>query len=252
MKKSVIIADDEPSAREYLERLLQNRSDIELKAKLRNGNEVIEFCRTLKPDIILLDIEMPGLDGMSVARKLSGSLTKSVLIFVTAYDQYAIEAFRQAAVGYLLKPFDEQELNEVLNRALRQLETLQKADFNKQIEALWDQMEKQSSTSIDFFEIKEKGLIKKVMIDELLYLESESEYVKLVTRKKTYIQRLSLKVLEDQLPNAFHRIHRTFILNDRHVVSWKYSNESFSFTMTDDRVLRSSRSFNQSIKDWLQ
>lgn len=251
MKRSVLLADDEPAARDYLTRLLNKLDYIEVIGAKKNGQEVLDFCQTLKPDILLLDIEMPGVDGMTAARKLSGKLKKTVIVFITAYDQYAIQAFDQAAVGYLLKPFDEKGLLKVLDRAIEQLNIKDKADFTEQMNALWNQLDRQPTTTIQTFEIKEKGLIQKVRVDDILFVASESEYARLIAKQKDYLQRLSIKTLDQQLPDYFHRIHRSYLINKNHIASWKYANGKFHFTLSNGEKISSSRSYKEKISSWL-
>lgn len=252
MTRSVLIADDEPNARQYMTQLIESRPDLKLVATLSNGQEVLDFCRTWMPDILLLDIEMPGVTGMEVARSLSRKMTQSIIIFSTAYDQYAIAAFEVAAVGYLLKPFSKAQFNEVMDRANDQLLTINKAHFSEKIQTVWDQLGQTSNTHLEAITIKEKGLIRTIKVEEIIYFESDSEYVKIHARQGTDLQRIALNVLTQQLPPAFHRIHRSIILNACCIVSHKYlSDNRFQFTMSNGAQLTSSRSYQPSINQWL-
>lgn len=252
MIRSVLIADDEPNARDYLSRLIEKRSDLRLLGAMNNGQDVLNYCKTLTPDIMILDIEMPGMSGLEAARLLTRNADPSIIIFSTAYDQYAIEAFEVAAIGYLLKPFNEQQLNEVLNRGLMQLETKERAHFSERIQQVWDKLERQPNVYLREIEIKEKGLIRLVKTEEIIYLEADSEYVKIHTSGSSYLHRLALRVLEQQLPPSFRRIHRGIILNTRFITSHKYLADSrFEFTMSSQAKLISSRSYRSSINTWL-
>ncbi len=252
MTRSVLIADDEPNARDYLSRLIRNRSDLELLGAVNNGQEVLNYCKTLMPDILILDIEMPGMNGLEAARSLIRNLTNSVIIFSTAYDQYAIDAFEVAAIGYLLKPFNEKQLDEVLNRGIAQIAIQEKANFSERMQLVWDKLEQQPNVYLKEIEIKEKGLVRHIKTEELLFLEADSEYVKLYTRRSSHLYRLALRILEQQLPPSFRRIHRGIILNTRFITSHRYLGDSrFEFTMTNQSKLTSSRSYRSSINAWL-
>lgn len=252
MIRSVLIADDEPNAREYLARLIGKRSDLKLLVALSNGQEVINYCKTLMPDILILDIEMPGLNGLEVARALTRNPVNSVIIFSTAYDQYAIEAFDVAAIGYLLKPFSESQLKSSIDRGIKQLNTQNRAKFSEKIQQVWEKLEQESNTDLHEIEIKEKGLIRRIKTEDVLLLVADSEYVKLKTFDYTYLHRVALSIMEQQLPAEFRRIHRSIIINTRFVISHKYlGNSCFEFTMTNQIKISSSRSYRQSINEWL-
>ncbi len=252
MIRSVLIADDEPNAREFLKRLIDSRDDLKLVGTLNNGQEVLNFCQTFMPDILILDIEMPGLNGIETARALSRKLSQSVIIFSTAYDQYAIDAFNVAAMGYLLKPFNKVQLDQVIDRAIFQLVTQDKAAFSEKIQKVWERLDKKPNVYLEEFHIKEKGLVRTVSTQDIIYLESDSEYVKLHTARSTYLHRAALSVLEHQLPPDFKRIHRSFILNIQAIESHKYlSDTRFEFLMKNQDKLTSSRSYRASINVWL-
>ena len=151
-----------------------------------------------------------------------------------------------------LKPFSATDLNKALDKAIAQLETMDKALFSDRMNALWERIERTQSTRISTFEIKEKGLIQRVPVSEIVFIQSSSEYVELRTTHKKYLQRSSLKVLEEQLPDPFHRIHRTYMVNKAHIRSWKYlSDGRFQFEMSDGERIASSRSYKSSIQAWL-
>ena len=252
MKRSVLIADDEPNAREYLLRILSSRNDLEILGGLKNGQEVIDFCKTLSPDIVILDIEMPGINGMQTAKYISKHYPSTVIVFITAFDQYAIDAFEYATIGYLLKPFGQTDLNRVLERAISQLNMIEKANFSDHMNSLWDKLERRDNKHITYFEIKEKGFIHSIEVSDILFIQSASEYVQLITSKKSFLQRLSIKMLADQLPSTFHRIHRTYIINEKYVSSWRYlSDGRFQFKMTNDQSIASSRSYKAKISEWI-
>ncbi|MEQ6123600.1 response regulator [Pseudotenacibaculum sp. MALMAid0570] len=129
MRLSVLIADDEPHARRYIKELLSEDKDVEIVYECKNGQEVLNFLKNKVPSIIFLDINMPGLTGVEVAAKIKS--TGSLIIFSTAYDQYALKAFEVEAFDYLLKPYDQKRFTDVLQRAKSTVERFQQAKFGE-------------------------------------------------------------------------------------------------------------------------
>ena len=252
MKYSVLIADDEPHARAHLQRLVENAPDLQFLGTCANGNEVVEYCKTLSPDIILLDIEMPVLNGLETARKLAQRNTNSLIIFITAYDQHAVTAFELEAIGYLLKPFSSEDFTKVINKAQQQIDMQQKVDFNARIEHLWQRMQRPNPAYLEYLEIKDKGLIRKISVADINCIISDSEYIQLYTLTSNYLYRKSLELISSQLPAHFKRVHRSHTVNTKKIKSWKYlNNGTYQFELTNDITLKSSRSYQESIKKWL-
>ena len=135
MTYTVLVVDDEPHARRFLSSMLKKDSSFQLLGECANGKEAINFCKTQTPDIIFLDIQMPGMTGLEVAFQLRK--INSLIIFSTAYDQYAIQAFEVEALDYLIKPFTDKRFNEVLNRAKDMIELNQRKVFSERVERLF-------------------------------------------------------------------------------------------------------------------
>lgn len=254
MNYTALIVDDEPNARDYLEGLIYEEPCIKLVGTCRSGNDALKFCATLQPDIIFLDIQMPGINGIETAKRLINKNLTSVIIFTTAFDQYAIKAFEVEAIGYLLKPFTSGQFKEHLHRAVKWVETKQKAQFKERINQLYEHFARGSSDKIREFYIKDKGLEFAIPVNDILYITSDSEYVKINTVKnKSYLLRGTLSLIAKQLPLNFMQIHRSAIINKEFVKEWKYlKNNTFSFKMRDKKQLTSSRSFQNDITKWLQ
>lgn len=252
MSYSVLIADDEPHARAHLQRLVENAPELKFLGAYANGNEVLKYCKTLSPDIILLDIEMPGLNGIDTAHQLAQRNNNSLIIFITAYDQHAVKAFELEAIGYLLKPFSVDDFAKVINKAAQQIEMHQKIKFNERIEQLWERMRKPATEFLEHLEIKDKGLIKRINIADISCVLSDSEYIQVCTLNHNYLYRQSLELIGNQLPPHFKRIHRSHIVNIQKIKSWKYlNNGTYQFELTNNTTLKSSRSYQDSIKQWL-
>lgn len=249
MKYSVLIADDEANARNYLSRLVERDERLHLLGTKTNGLEVMQFCKTLAPDILLLDIEMPGMNGLEAARKVMKTNPNCLIVFTTAYNEYAISAFELEAIGYLLKPFTNDDFGSVMDRSIKLLEVREKAKFNDQIERLWEKMRIPERVYLESLEIKDRGLVQSVRVEDIFYIKSSSEYAELVTASNSHLYRISLDMLSQQLPPYFHRIHRSYLINNQHVMKCQYQNNgTYDFRFPNDEVLTSSRSYQEAIR----
>ncbi len=246
MKYTVLIADDEPHARRYLKDSLMSDPAIELIGECSNGNEVLNFVKNHTPDILFLDIQMPGISGIDVAKKLKSGPV--IIVFSTAYDQYAIKAFETAALDYLLKPYTAKRLKDVLARAKDFKDQTRKAEFNDRMENLFKAYSKSSQACMKSLTIKEKGLEYDVSLNDVLFLESSSVYIIIHTHSRQYLYRTTLELLVKQLPSDFVRIHRSYIVNMDHVTGHQYLNNStFSLLMVNGKELVSSRSYKDKL-----
>jgi two-component system LytT family response regulator len=214
MKKPVkiLIVDDEPLARRRIRMLLENLDNLELVGEVSNGRSAIEFILNKQPDLVFLDIQMPELNGFEVIKAIGVSRMPAV-IFVTAYDRYAIEAFEIHAVDYLLKPFDKNRFLEALKRGLYEIKNRRwNADSDK-IQALVN-----SLVSDDFLDdrvlVKTAGKIIFIRTDQIDWIESAGNYVNLHAGKENYLIRETMKKMESRLnPKIFVRIHRAVLVN---------------------------------------
>ena len=203
----IIIVDDEPEARELLETLLDEYPNIVVTAQAGSVDEALGFIATNPPDLIFLDIHMPGKNGFELAIALRNLKIKSDIIFVTAYDQYAIQAVKHAAFDYLLKPINEEELKEAITRFQSEKT---KPDVSEKIEVLY-------STLNGFSRLKyntRSGFIF-INIHEIIYLEADGNYstIFLLNGKNETITQ-SLGQIEEELPAAeFFRVNRSVIIN---------------------------------------
>ncbi|QCK13823.1 LytR/AlgR family response regulator transcription factor [Mangrovivirga cuniculi] len=245
----VIIADDEPNARDYLNRLLKEESDVKVIGECRNGAEVIDMIKNENdPVILFLDIQMPGINGIDVARKIE---KKNIyIIFTTAYDEYAIDAFEVNAYDYLLKPFDDSRLRKALNKAFSRIQNDLQAELSNKLLNVYDEFKKNQSDLLTEIIIKEKGLERRINVEDILYFESESVYVRIITKDKSDLYRTPMNNLENNLPAFFIRIHRAYIINLNKVSEYKYMNNNcFQFKMNNGVCITSSRSYKSLIQD---
>ena len=250
MRLSVLIADDEPHARRYLKGLLSKDDEVEAIFECKNGQEVLNFLKNKVPSIIFLDINMPGITGIEVATRIKE--TESLIIFSTAYDEFALKAFELEAFDYLLKPFDEDRFFNVLDRAKATMEQFQKAKFSEKFVELYEDFNQSITPHLSEFVVKDKGFERRFPVNEVLYIEASTVYAVLHLNKKTVLYRTALAVLEQQLSPDFIRIHRSYIVNTRQVKSIKYLNNStYRITMANDEVIISSRKYKERInKMW--
>ncbi|MEO1051723.1 MAG: response regulator [Bacteroidota bacterium] len=246
------IVDDEPHARRYIADLLRQDDDIHLIGELRNGREALAFIAEEKPELIFLDIHMPGISGLDVVKKLPEH-EQPIIIFTTAYDQYAIKAFEAEALDYLLKPFDETRLFDALDRAKSFINLKEQAKFNQKLLNLYQDFVQSKTPHLTRFVIKDKGLEKVIKLNEVLWLEASSVYVIIHSTKGQQLYRVTMNLLEEQLPpDMFIRIHRSIIVNYECVDKVVYqNNNTFSFRMNNGKSLISSRSYKAVISAFL-
>lgn len=251
MNIRTIIVDDEPHARRYLRDLLQVDEEVELLGELKNGREALAYLESHPVDLIFLDIHMPGINGLEVMQQIPKGKAP-IVVFTTAYDQYAITAFEASAMDYLLKPFDQQRLAKSLNRAKEQLELKKESDFHKKMINLYRDYQDARSPQLTEFVIKERGFEKVVRTTDILWIEANSVYAELHTKSDKYLYRVALNLLDRELPSHFLRIHRSIIINTAHITKTSYlNNNTYQFTMTNSKELTSSRSYKTEIMERL-
>lgn len=207
-KIKVIIIDDETLARQITKNYLTKHNDIEIIAECSNGFDAIKKINELKPDLIFLDIQMPKLTGFEMLELIE---SPPVIIFTTAYDQFAIKAFEVNAIDYLLKPFSEERFENALQKAVLQL-----GDRFKQNSAI-ENIIKTADEKIEFLErivIKDGTKITVIPVGEIKWIEAQDDYVLINTEKGRYLKQKTMKYFETHLnENHFVRVHRSYIIN---------------------------------------
>src|SRR5262245_3817091 len=208
----VVVADDEPLARERLRMLLSSEPWLELVAECQNGIEAIDAIQGLAPDLVFLDVQMPGATGFEVIEAV-GAENMPPVVFVTAYDQYALKAFDVRALDYLLKPFDRERFQQALSRARQRVGNSGPGELERRLLALMQDL-KQTPHRVDRFVVKSGGRVYFVRAEEIDWIESAGNYVKLHVGSETHLLRETMTAIEAQLdPEAFFRIHRCHIVN---------------------------------------
>jgi two-component system LytT family response regulator len=206
-----LVIDDEPLAREMIREMLEGDSDVEIIGECANGREAVAAIRSLSPDLIFLDIQMPELGGFEVLESLKNENVPNI-IFATAYDQYAVRAFEVHALDYLLKPFDRERFEAAWKRAKGLIRDDRFNQRDQHILALLEEL-KAGPRYLERLVIKAEGRVFFLDIDEVHCIESEGNYVRVYNGKKTYLLRETISGLESQLdPKKFLRIHRSSIV----------------------------------------
>lgn len=218
----VLVVDDELLARQRILDLLAQEPDVEVVGTAENGAAAVEAIHKLRPDLVFLDVQMPGMTGLDVVREI-GPEAMPATIFVTAFDQYALRAFELAALDYLVKPFDDERFEQAFRRARRLAELSEMGKLREQLLAVLRQSgnEDQSATRVDsasepYLEriaVEMKGKIRVVPVDQIDYITSDGPYAELHTGDRTHLIREPMHVLESRLdPRQFIRIHRSAIV----------------------------------------
>jgi two-component system, LytTR family, response regulator len=252
-KIRTIIVDDEKPARRRLRELLEKRTEIAVVAECSNGAEAVRQIRALQPDLLLLDIQMPGLDGFGVVDEI-GPAQMPATIFVTAYDQYALKAFEVSALDYLLKPFSDERFESSLARVLSFVSGRRREELSQRILSLLDQIQpKQPNNAgapLDCLMIKDGGRIHFLRVEEIDWIEAAGVYVQVHTAGKIWLHRISLSELEAKLDaRRFIRIHRSTIVNLSRIRELRpHSHGDFLVALHDGAELKLSRSYRQKIE----
>ena len=207
-----LVVDDEKLARERVRDMLHGDSEIEVIGECANGREAVEALKKKSPDLVFLDVQMPGKNGLDVLDSLAPE-RMPVVIFVTAYDQYAVRAFEVHALDYLLKPFDQARFQKALERAKAQILSGQKGEIGQRIMSALEQI-KTKPEYLERLVVKTNGRVFFVKTSEIDWLEAEGNYVRLHSGKESYLLRETITSLESQLdPKVFMRVHRSAIVN---------------------------------------
>ena len=225
----VLIVDDEALGRQRLEDLLRHEGGVEICGFADNGDAAIEAIRTLRPDLVFLDVQMPRRTGLEVVREV-GPDNMPPTIFVTAYDQYALQAFDVAAVDYLVKPFDDERFEQSFRRARRMIELAELGRLSEKLRAVLNTTTAGSSAGgapagaatpaaagtsgyLERIAVEMRGQVRVVPVDTVEYISASGPYAEIHVGDRTYIIRERMQTLEERLnPARFFRIHRSVIV----------------------------------------
>ncbi len=254
-KIRVVVVDDEVPARERLVELLEEQPDLELSGVGRTGEEAVQLISAEAPDLVFLDVQMPGLDGFGVLREITPEFAPQI-IFVTAYDRYAIQAFEAHALDYLLKPFTDERFEAALDRARDHIRTRAAGELSLRLARLigntngpleksgyHDRIAIKSGTRVIFLEVRD--------ID---WVEAAGVYVYLHVGPKAYLYRATVGQLYERLdPKNFLRIHRSTIVNSERILELKSrSHGEYGIILKNGTELTLSRGFRPQLESWLR
>ena len=212
MKIRTLIVDDEPLARERITRFLNGEADIEIVGECADGREAVEQIRQLKPDLVFLDIQIPELDGFGVLEEI-GVEEMPAVVFVTAYDNYALKAFDYHALDYLLKPYDSERFGRAVERARTQILTGKTTDIDQRLLSLLENL-KTEQKHLERLMVKSQGRVFFLRTEEIDWIEAEGNYVRLHVGKESHLLRETMNHLASRLdPQKFLRIHRSTLVN---------------------------------------
>lgn len=249
-----IIVDDEPLARRNLRVLLRGDPEIELVKECSNGGDAVTSIRALHPDLVFLDVQMPEMNGFEVLEHLAGQ-PLPVIIFVTAYNQYALKAFEVSALDYLLKPFDDARFHKALTQAKRQIEQQDASELGKKLLTLMGAREGRADAPryLTRLLVKTAGRIIFIRVEEIDWIEAYDNYIRLHVSGKAHLLRQTMNELEAALnPEQFARIHRSTIVNlDRIKEMHSHFNGDHLVILRDGTELKLSRNRKEWLEQWL-
>jgi two-component system, LytTR family, response regulator len=204
MSLRALIVDDEPLGRRGVRVRLAQEPGVEIAGECKNGREAVAAIQRLAPDLVFLDLQMPGLSGFDVIARI-GPSRMPLVVFVTAHDEHALRAFEVEALDYLLKPIDDQRFQRALHRARARLGERQDGTFARKLSALLE-LEKRLA-------VRDRGRIVLVALAEVDRVEAEGDYVSVFAGPKSYLLRETMAAIEARLGPGFARIHRSSIVN---------------------------------------
>jgi two-component system response regulator AlgR len=208
----VLIVDDEAPARNRLRDLLAAIEHVQIIAEARNGEEAIHLATEHAPQLVLLDIRMPGVDGIEAAQHLQKMAVPPAIVFTTAYDTYAMQAFEMNAIDYLLKPIRQERLQNAVHKA--------RALLPAQVQAL-----KPLQPQRSHFSIVERGRVILVPVAEVIYLRAELKYITVRTKEREYLMEDSLTAIEQEFGNRFLRLHRNCLVAQASILGYEKHHE---------------------------
>jgi two-component system LytT family response regulator len=259
-----LLVDDEPLAIQGLEHRLRAFPDVEIVGRAANGREAIRAIRTEKPDLVFLDVQMPGFDGFSVVSALA-DIAPPMFVFVTAYSDHAIRAFEAQAVDYLMKPVEQDRLAQTIERVRGRLAEKRLSEEAERLAAKLAEVDPQAVAELavpadpaaDRYErvinVKDQGQIFRVDVGSIEKIDAAGDYMCLTTADKTLILRETMKDLERRLdPRKFQRVHRSTIVNLDNVRQVKpHTNGECFLTLASGATVKVSRSYRDVVARFL-
>jgi two-component system LytT family response regulator len=247
-----LIVDDEPLARERVRSLVADQAELELVGEASDGDQAVEAILGQQPDLVFLDVQMPKQTGFDVIREI-GAGNMPAVVFVTAYDQYAIKAFDVHAVDYLLKPFDRERFEGAVDRARKQLEAEDGGALKTQLMQLVRDLQPAAVVKQDRIVVKSGGRLFFLRIDEIDWIEAAGNYVRVHVGKEAHLIRETMNAIEGRLDaKMFLRIHRSRIVNMERVKELHpWFNGDYAVILRDGTKLMLSRGYRDKLQERL-
>jgi len=247
-----IIVDDEPLAREGVRLHLEAEPDVEIVGEAGTGEEAVELIETVRPDLLFLDVQMPGMDGFGVLDAV-GPAHMPVTIFTTAYDQFALRAFDAHAIDYILKPYDAQRFSSAIERARMHLNGRRKVQVDERLDSLIDELRARNQY-LERLVVRSGGRILILRVADIDWVEAASNYVRLHAGGREYLLRETMTALESKLdPADFVRIHRSTIVRVDKIRELEPLFQGDYVVILDDNTrLTSSRGYREKLQELLQ
>ena len=237
--RKVIIVDDEAAGRQLIKEYLEDYPELILLGEANNGVDAVKIINEFKPDLVFLDIQMPGMTGFDVLTHLE---ELPQIIFSTAYDQYALKAFEVHAVDYLLKPYTKDRFKVAVDR-------LQQNNEENKARPLAESLLMDTPKFPERILVQSQNKLVTVALKEVIRIEAYGDYSKLITDNKTYVSNYGISTLEEKLNDAiFIRVHRSSIINLNAVKELNKYTKSYDVTMKNGDVVRVSRGYMDNIK----
>ena len=248
MEIRVLIADDEALARERIRSLLVPETGFRVVGEAENGSAAAAAVRELSPDLVFLDVQMPGIDGFEVVEEV-GARNMPLTVFVTAFDRHAVRAFDVHALDYLMKPFTRERFLETLGRVRDQLSQTNQAEISARLEQVLQTLNRGSSY-VDHFTIRTGVRHTIVRVEDIDLVTSEANYLRLHTAGKSYLLREQMGRIEEQLdPGEFVRIHRSTIVRTSLIAEVEsVFHGEYIVTLRDGTKLNSSRGCREKLE----
>lgn len=251
----ILIVDDEPLARGIIRRMLEKDSRIQSITEAEDGDEALETIGRDAPDIVYLDIQMSGINGFELLDKIRELKppVMPIVIFVTAYDEYALKAFEFYALDYLVKPVDPARFRQTFDLAVKQLSAGDQGEYQQKLFQIVSNMEPQKHY-LEWVSVKTGGVISLFKIEKIRWIEAQGNYALLdLGNNLTHLMREQIGILESKLnPQTFLRIHRSTIININFIKEIEvWGRGEFKVAMSDNKVFTVGQSFRASFDDFL-
>jgi two-component system, LytTR family, response regulator len=250
-KIKALIVDDEPLSREKIRILAESNTKIEIIGEAKNVNEAIRHIDKMNPDLVFLDINMPGKSGIDLIFELGEKAP--FVIFTTAHSDYAAEAFNLNAVHYLLKPFDQQKFDEAVDRASERIFAKKSTDILQRMNDVI-KSERENEVYADRISVKTEDKIVLVPVNEVLFIEADKNYAVINLKDKSYRMRTTLNELGERLnPDLFIRVHKSYIVNKSFVQELEPTfNQEYIIKLTSNKKIPTGKAYKENVQGLLK